>query len=111
MELYPAKEEKRSYQHLYFYLLDGFEQGRHKDMKKWQTSQNTIEDYGMVMSFAFFGEEYLKFKHFFVTLIHFIYQEQLFKLVGQSKEAWLRGEPRMGILDFKITALTLWMKK
>ena len=60
----------------------------------------TIEDYGDSYEFRVFGEEYLKFKHFFVPN-SFLFIRTTIQAGWTSKEGVV-GEPRMKFLDFKL---------
>ena len=60
----------------------------------------TIEDYGDSYEFRVFGEEYLKFKHFFVPN-SFLFIRTTIQAGWTSKEGVV-GEPRMKFIDFKL---------
>jgi DNA polymerase-3 subunit alpha len=60
----------------------------------------TIEDYGDSYEFRVFGEEYLKFKHFFVPN-SFLFIRTTIQPGWTSKEGVV-GEPRMKFIDFKL---------
>ena len=60
----------------------------------------TIEDYGDSYEFRVFGEEYLKFKHFFVPN-SFLFIRTTVQAGWTSKEGVV-GEPRMKFIDFKL---------
>ncbi|PQB08037.1 DNA polymerase III subunit alpha [Polaribacter filamentus] len=60
----------------------------------------TIEDYADSYEFRVFGEEYLKFKHFFVPN-SFLFIRTTIQVGWTSKEGVV-GEPRMKFIDFKL---------
>ncbi|PQJ77438.1 DNA polymerase III subunit alpha [Polaribacter glomeratus] len=60
----------------------------------------TIEDYGDSYEFRVFGEEYLKFKHFFVPN-SFLFIRTTIQPGWTSKEGVV-GEPRLKFIDFKL---------
>ena len=60
----------------------------------------TIEDYADSYEFRVFGEEYLKFKHFFVPN-SFLFIRTTIQAGWTSKEGVV-GEPRMKFIDFKL---------
>ena len=61
----------------------------------------TIEDYGDSYEFRVFGEEYLKFKHFFVPN-SFLFVRASVQAGWTNKETGVAGEPRLKFIDFKL---------
>ena len=97
-------------------IVTDFEHRISKNGKGWGLI--TIEDYIGSHQFRMFGEEYLKFKHFY-GLHNFLHLKVLIKEGWVNKETGVKGEPRLQFNDIKLlqdvmehysNKLTLFMK-
>ncbi len=70
-----------------------------KQGKGWATF--TIEDYTDSFEFRIFGEEYLKFRHFFVKN-SFVYVKAFIREGWPNKETGAKGEPRLQFNSFQL---------
>jgi DNA polymerase-3 subunit alpha len=60
----------------------------------------TLRSMMKVMSFEFFGEEYLKFRHFLFKII-FTYMKVLVKEGWTDRDTGKKGEPRLQFVEVK----------
>lgn len=97
-------------------IVTDFEHRISKNGKGWGLI--TLEDYNGSHQFRMFGEEYLKFKHFY-GLHNFLHLKIFIKEGWVNKETGVKGDPRLQFNDIKLlqdvmehysNKLTLFMK-
>ncbi|MAJ31921.1 MAG: DNA polymerase III subunit alpha, partial [Flavobacteriaceae bacterium] len=80
-------------------IVTDFEHRISKNGKGWGLL--TIEDYNGSNQFRMFGEEYLKFKHFY-GLHNFLHLKIFIKEGWVNKETGVKGDPRLQFNDIKL---------